>query len=242
MNLIIDIGNTSAKLAIFEHNKLKILERSSASKLLFSVKKLLNNYSEISKILVASVATIPDGLISNLSTQCEVLVLDRHFKMPFENLYKTPESLGIDRLALVAAAIDQYPKTNTLVIDAGTCITYDFVNAKAQYLGGAIAPGLNMRYTALHEHTANLPILNPSSVEHFIGTSTASSIHSGVVHGTIQEINGVISSYSSNYPELTVILTGGDANFLCKQFKISIFANSNFLLEGLNFLLEYKSN
>jgi type III pantothenate kinase len=111
MNLIIDIGNTSAKLAIFEQNKLKILERSSASKLLFSAKKLLNNNSEISKILVASVTTIPDGLIANLSTQCEVMVLDRHFKMPFENLYKTPESLGIDRLALVAAAIDQYPKT-----------------------------------------------------------------------------------------------------------------------------------
>ena len=148
MNLIIDIGNTSAKLAIFEHNKLKILERSSASKLLFSAKKLLNNNSEISKILVASVATIPDGLIANLSTQCEVMVLGRHFTMPFENLYKTPESLGIDRLALVAAAIDQYPKTNTLIIDAGTCITYDFVNAKAQYLGGAIAPGLNMRYTS----------------------------------------------------------------------------------------------
>jgi type III pantothenate kinase len=145
-------------------------------------------------------------------------------------------------LALAAAATQQYPNTNTLIIDAGTCITYDFVDANAHYLGGAISPGLQMRYNALHHQTAQLPLLQPSDTNSYIGSTTDTSIHSGVVHGIVQEIQGVISTYSSDYLDLTVILTGGDANFLLKQFKISIFANSNFLLEGLNFLLDYNTN
>jgi type III pantothenate kinase len=148
----------------------------------------------------------------------------------------------LDRLALAAAATQQCPNTNTLIIDAGTCITYDFVDANAQYLGGAISPGLQMRYNALHNQTAQLPLLQPSDTNSYIGSTTDTSIHSGVVHGIVQEIQGVISTYSSDYSDLTVILTGGDANFLRKQFKISIFANSNFLLEGLNFLLDYNTN
>ncbi|MGB2316775.1 MAG: type III pantothenate kinase, partial [Flavobacteriaceae bacterium] len=143
---------------------------------------------------------------------------------------------------LAAAATQQYPNTNTLIIDAGTCITYDFVDANSQYLGGAISPGLQMRYNALHNQTAQLPLLQPSDTNSYIGSTTDTSIHSGVVHGIVQEIQGVISTYSSDYLDLTVILTGGDANFLLKQFKISIFANSNFLLEGLNFLLDYNTN
>ena len=169
-------------------------------------------------------------------------MLHPKLKISLKNLYTTPETLGLDRLALVAAATQHYPKTNALVIDAGTCITYDFVDANAHYFGGAISPGLKMRYKALNNQTAQLPLLQPSNLKSYIGTSTEASIHSGVVHGIVQEIQGVISTYSSDYSDLTVILTGGDANFLCKQFKISIFANSNFLLEGLNFLLDYNSN
>jgi type III pantothenate kinase len=242
MNLIIDIGNTSAKLAVFEQNKLKDLKRSSSSELLTTAQKLLSKFPMLSKVLIVAVTDLPNGLVAELSQHTRVSVLDREFKMPFENSYKTPETLGLDRLALVAAATQQFPKKNTLIVDAGTCITYDFVTAKAQYLGGAISPGLQMRYKALHNYTAKLPLLEPLDLTSYIGTTTAASIHSGVVNGIIQEIQGVISSYSSDYPDLTVILTGGDANFLCKQFKISIFANSNFLLEGLNFLLEYNSN
>lgn len=242
MNLIIDIGNTSAKLAVFEQNKLSVLERSSSTELRSSVKKLIETFPTITKVLIAAVTDLPNGLVEELSKYAHVHILDFGFKMPFENAYKTPETLGIDRMALVAAATQQFPNKDTLIIDAGTCITYDFVTAKAQYLGGSISPGLQMRYKALHNNTAKLPLLEPSVLTNYIGTTTEMSMHSGVVNGIIHEIQGVISSYNSDYPALTVILTGGDANFLCKQFKISIFANSNFLLEGLNFLLEYNSN
>jgi type III pantothenate kinase len=145
-------------------------------------------------------------------------------------------------MALVAAAVCKYPNQNVLIIDAGTCITYDFIDAKSNYCGGAISPGIQMRYKALYENTDRLPLLEPIIPSTFIGNSTQSAIHSGVVFGVVNEIEGVVASYKYKYSDLTVILSGGDANFLCKQFKISIFAFSNFLLEGLNFLLEYNSN
>lgn len=242
MNLIIDIGNTNTKLAVFEQNKLLKTRRCSVEKLPAEVGKICIQFSKIEQLLVSSVIEFSDRLFSELSQYGKVCVLNHKLKMPFKNLYTTPETLGLDRLALAAAATQQYPNTNTLIIDAGTCITYDFVDANAQYLGGAISPGLQMRYNALHNQTAQLPLLQPSDTNSYIGSTTNTSIHSGVVHGIVQEIQGVISTYSSDYSDLTVILTGGDANFLLKQFKISIFANSNFLLEGLNFLLDYNTN
>ena len=242
MNLIIDIGNSSVKIAVFELHELLKTWRCSVDKLPNKVSEICTQYPKISQLLVSSVTEFSDLLFSELSHYGKVYVLHHKLKMPFKNLYTTPETLGLDRLALVAAATQHYPKTNALVIDAGTCITYDFVDANAHYFGGAISPGLKMRYKALNNQTAQLPLLHPSNLKSYIGTSTEASIHSGVVHGIVQEIQGVISTYSSDYSDLTVILTGGDANFLCKQFKISIFANSNFLLEGLNFLLDYNSN
>lgn len=242
MNLIIDIGNSSVKIAVFEPHELLKTWRCNVDKLPNKVSEICTQYPKISQLLVSSVTEFSDLLFSELSHYGKVYVLHHKLKMPFKNLYTTPETLGLDRLALVAAATQHYPKTNALVIDAGTCITYDFVDANAHYFGGAISPGLKMRYKALNNQTAQLPLLHPSNLKSYIGTSTEASIHSGVVHGIVQEIQGVISTYSSDYSDLTVILTGGDANFLCKQFKISIFANSNFLLEGLNFLLDYNSN
>ena len=242
MNLIIDIGNTSTKLAVFEQNKLIETRRCSVENLPAVVSKIYKQHLKIEQLLVSSVIEFTDRLFSELSKYGKVYVLHRKLKMPFKNLYKTADTLGLDRLAVAAAASQQYPNTNTLIIDAGTCITYDFVDANANYLGGAISPGLQMRYKALYNQTAQLPLLQPSDLNSYIGITTESSIHSGVVHGIVQEIQGVISTYSSDYSDLTVILTGGDANFLRKQFKISIFANSNFLLEGLNFLLDYNTN
>ena len=242
MKLIIDIGNTSTKLAVFEQNKLIETRRCSVENLPAVVSKICKQYLKIEQLLVSSVIEFTDRLFSELSKYGKIYVLHRKLKMPFKNLYKTPDTLGLDRLALAAAATQQYPNTNTLIIDAGTCITYDFVDANANYLGWAISPGLQMRYKALYNQTAQLPLLQPSDLNSYIGITSESSIHSGVVHGIVQEILGVISTYSSDYSDLTVILTGGDANFLRKQFKISIFANSNFLLEGLNFLLDYNTN
>lgn len=145
-------------------------------------------------------------------------------------------------MALVCAAVSEFPSKNVLVIDAGTCITFDFVNSNNEYLGGAISPGIRMRYKALHNLTANLPLLETEMPDHFIGNSTKNAINSGVVYGVLNEIDGVIKAYKEEFSDLTVILTGGDSNFLSKQLKSSIFANSNFLLKGLNFILKYNSN
>ena len=126
-----------------------------------------------------------------------------------------------------------------MVIDAGTCITYDMINDYGEYLGGAISPGLLMRYNALHSQTSKLPQLQKEDPIDLIGNSTETCIHSGVVHGISLEIDGLIDQYSSRFSHLTVILTGGDAQFLSKRLKNTIFAHSNFLLEGLNYLMEY---
>ena len=128
-----------------------------------------------------------------------------------------------------------------MIIDCGSCITYDFINSANEYLGGAISPGIRLRYETLHNLTANLPLLEKKKPKNLIGNSTESSIHSGVINGILIEIDGIVNKYKTKYPDLTVILTGGDSKFLSKRLKSSIFANSNFLLEGLNHILEYNS-
>jgi type III pantothenate kinase len=172
-------------------------------------------------------------------------VLNVHFlshedPFPFQNCYATPKTLGIDRMVLAAGATLQFPNQNRLVIDAGTCVTYDFIDEENNYLGGAIAPGLRLRYEALHNFTAKLPLLSLESPKDFIGTSTSESIHSGVVNGFVYEIDGFIDEYKARYSNFIIILTGGDTDFLAKRLKNTIFANSNFLLESLNQTFQYK--
>ena len=242
MNLIIDIGNSSVKLAVFEENSMLDFNRTHIGDLEGSVKKILTYYPKVKQIILASVIAFDRQGFCSIFNAYNPIFVNSDFNFPFTNLYNSTSKLGVDRLALVSAAIFKYPEQNVLVIDAGSCITYDFVDTKADYHGGAISPGLKMRYKALHHQTDRLPLLAPNLPNQIIGNSTEESIHSGVVGGIVQEIEGIISSYRSNFPNLTVILTGGDANFLCKQFKISIFVLSNFLLEGLNFLLEMNSN
>lgn len=239
MNLIIDIGNTRVKLAVFKHNS--ILSRKTVQKNFF--------IKEIEKIILAQ-PTITNAIVSsvdNFSKKEEqqlkklvpcLVVVSKNIQLPFINKYSTPLTLGVDRIALIASAAVQYQKQNVLVIDAGTCITYDFLTAKNEYLGGAISPGLTIRYEALHNLTAKLPLLQPKDTTVLIGNSTETSIHSGIINGIINEVDGVIKQYQSQYADLTVILTGGDTNFLAKRLKSSIFANANFLLEGLNYLLK----
>jgi type III pantothenate kinase len=138
---------------------------------------------------------------------------------------------------LVAAAVFKFPNTDVLIIDAGTCITYDFVDAEACYHGGAISPGIKMRYKSLHTFTENLPLLEPDNMNQLIGNSTETSIHSGVINGVINEIDSIIGQYRKKNKDLTVVLTGGDVNFLANKLKNGIFANPNFLIEGLNEIL-----
>ncbi|RAJ15110.1 type III pantothenate kinase [Olleya aquimaris] len=239
MNLIIDVGNTRTKLAVFKENSIVEREVVNTSSILKSLKTLKKSYTKINNAIVSSVGHVDDKSIQYLKKKFNFLELSHETPVPFTNLYATPTTLGLDRIALVCASVQQFSDKNVLIIDAGTCVTYDFINSKNEYLGGAISPGIRMRYQALHNQTAKLPLLETKIPEHFIGNSTMTSINSGVVNGILNEIDGVINQYKTEYPDLTIILTGGDANFLSKQLKSSIFANSNFLLEGLNFILQY---
>ena len=242
MNLIIDIGNTSTKLAVFQRDKVLIAKTVEGFSLVIEVENLLKQFTEIKRGFVSSVGFLSEDELKTLEKRLPMTVLNSTLKLPFKVHYKTPNSLGADRLALMAAAATQYSGKNVLVIDAGSCITYDFIDSKKNYLGGAIAPGIQMRYKSLGDFTSSLPTLQKIVPKNSIGNSTHDSIHSGVINGVLYEIEGAVNEYQNKYPDLTVILTGGDADFLCKQLKISIFANSDFLLEGLNFLLEYNSN
>ncbi len=238
MNLIVDIGNHKIKLAVFQGDNMLTAVSLSPKDATDKVKKLLVTYPDLSRSIVAASGQVPTELLQLIKNNLKVFVLSHTAKVPYINEYATPKTLGLDRIALAAAAASQYPKQNVLVIDAGTCITYDFVNNKNAYLGGAISPGLYMRYRALHEFTAGLPLLSPKEHNQLIGDSTFDAMHSGVIIGMIAEIQGFINRYKTQYTDLTVILTGGDLLFLLDHLKNGIFANSNFLLEGLNYLLE----
>tara|TARA_R110002050_G_scaffold204522_4_gene340097 strand:+ start:99 stop:824 length:726 start_codon:yes stop_codon:yes gene_type:complete len=239
MNLVIDAGNSLIKISVFRENKELFHEQFEISQFMVRIKSIFKKFSSISNAIVSSVGTLDKKDIAVITLFCKVHQVSYKTKTPFKNSYATPETLGVDRIALATAAFYQNPNGNTLIIDAGTCITYDMVNDYGEYLGGAISPGLAMRYKALHHQTSKLPLLSATEIIDFIGNSTNTSIHSGVVNGISTEINGVINQYNERFKDLTVILTGGDALFLSKRTKNTIFANPKFLLEGLNYLLEY---
>ncbi len=242
MNLIIDIGNTRAKIAVFQQDKLLEKKIATHKNILVTVQKVIQEFPLIEFAILSSVDIFTKKEEIALKKLVKLVVLTNNVKIPFQNTYTTPKTLGVDRIALITAAVMQYPDKNVLVMDAGTCITYDFLNTKNEYLGGAISLGLTSRYEALHNITAKLPLLKPNNPDFFIGNSTENSIHSGVVNGLLHEIDGVINDYMLNYSKLTVILTGGDTVFLSKRLKSSIFAKPNFLLEGLNYILEINKN
>ncbi len=238
MNLIIDVGNTLVKLAVFDKDTLQFKKTFIKSDFLDTLSIVSKQFRKIENAIISSVSNITKAQLSALKKLYPLLVLDYKMKLPFINLYETPSTLGVDRIALVSAAALQYPTKNVLIIDSGSCITYDFLDDKNQYLGGAISPGLEMRYNALNQFTARLPFLEMKKPKSIVGDSTNSSIHAGVVSGTLFEIEGFISSYRLQYDDLTIILTGGNAHFLRDSLKSDIFANSNFLMEGLNYILE----
>ncbi len=239
MNLIIDVGNTNIKLAVYSKNRLINKKTDQLENLTSRVSEMVQAYPSITSGIISAVGKLKKKDINTIQKLMKLIVLDSSTKLPFQNTYKTPKTLGVDRMALVSASVDQFPDHNVLIIDAGTCITYDFITSENKYLGGAISPGIRTRYTSLNNFTANLPLLETKVPRNIIGRSTASSIHSGVIIGILKEIDGVIEEYQNNYEDLTVILTGGDAKLLSKRLKSSIFANSNFLLEGLNYVLEF---
>ncbi len=240
MLLAIDVGNTRIKGAVFENDT--ILEQFIFLKkdLKKNIENILKKFQRVAFLTVASVGSLDKNDFLGFGERLQVHFVSHEDSFPFVNLYETPKTLGMDRMVLAAGAVLRFPNQNRLVIDAGTCITYDFVDENDNYLGGAISPGLRLRYEALHNFTARLPLLELDSPKSIIGNSTSQSIHSGVVNGAINEIDGFINDYKQHYSKFTIILTGGDAEFLAKRLKNTIFANSNFLLESLSHLYQYK--
>ncbi|RKN83362.1 type III pantothenate kinase [Ulvibacterium marinum] len=242
MNLIVDVGNTLTKLAVFNGETLVFHQNTKPEDVARQIKEVCDRYPDITNAIISNVGKLDKTVMAVLNIFCAVHELSPSSKKPFKNSYATPQTLGQDRVALATAAFYHNHNGNTLVIDAGTCVTYDMMNDYGEYLGGAISPGLSMRYKAVHEQTSNLPLLQPFEPLDFIGNSTETGIHSGIVNGICLEIDGVIDQYRRRFEDLTVILTGGDAHFLSKRLKNTIFADSNFLLKGLNHLLEYNKH
>jgi type III pantothenate kinase len=240
MLLAIDIGNTRIKAAVFEHDTLLEVFNFSFGELEININSILKKFPICSDLIVASVGNTPKDFFLAFQNHLNIHFITQHSLFPFKNLYKTPETLGIDRMVLASGAVLQFPTQNRLVIDAGTCVTYDFIDEENNYLGGAISPGIRLRYEALHQYTAKLPLLTKAYPDHYIGNSTQQAIHTGVIQGLLHEIDGFIVQYQTQYPNIIIILTGGDADFLAKRLKNTIFANSNFLLESLNQTFQYK--
>ena len=241
MNLVVDIGNNFFKLGIFENSNLVFSFFDKNDKIDDKIEKIIRSYSKITSALISNVSSIKINNILN-KLNIKIYELDSTFIFPFKLNYKTPETLGNDRLALAAAATILFPNSNNLVIDAGTCITIDFIDNNNHFTGGSISPGVKMRYDSLNHYTANLPLLKNKNNFNFPGNSTNASIHAGIIGGVSNEIMGFINQINSRYEKVNVILTGGDAKILSKTLKITIFANQNFILEGLNCILNLNKN
>jgi type III pantothenate kinase len=240
MVLVLDLGNTNVKIAVFELDKLLFKKLADYSDWKKDLQNVFEKHQEIKNIVVSNVANRIELETLLIPERCKIHFISSKSHFPFLNLYETPETLGIDRMVLAAGAIIQYPKQDCLIIDAGTCITYDFVTNNGNYLGGAISPGIQLRYKSLHNYTARLPLLEPEMPKSQIGASTKNAIHSGVLNGILYEIESHVKVFSTNKENFIIILTGGDAVFLAKRLKNTIFANSNFLLESLYHLYQFQ--
>ena len=236
MVLVIDSGNTYTKIGQFDNGKLsKIYQNESITDILQTIRKLNPD-----KIVAGSV-NFSIGILQEHITDIPVYSIDSKTPVSFNLNYKTPGTLGVDRKAVIAYAWEQNPDENILVIDAGSCITYDFIDKHGIYQGGGISPGLEMRFKALNEYTANLPEVSFEENAQLIGDSTRNSILSGVVNGCIAEINGIIEQYEQKFDNLTIFMSGGSAIFFESKIKRSIFAIPNMGLLGLFCIYEYNN-
>lgn len=232
-NLVVDIGNTSSKVGIFKQHKL-VEEKVFADHA--ALKKYLVGVPAQAAI-IASVSKTYDSILPALAHIPNTITLTHNLPLPIFNLYATPDTLGVDRLAGVCGARQMFPDEPCLVIDSGTCITYDFISEKGEYLGGAISPGLYLRLRSMHEFTARLPLVTIEGDIPLIGSSTKSCMQSGALNGMRAEIDGTIERYRQDYPKIRVILCGGDTHFFENNLKGTIFAVQNLVLKGLNSIL-----
>lgn len=239
MNLVIDIGNTRTKFSVFNNGEVLITVPVNEF-LPEHIDVLQNEHPALRKVILSAVKDYSPELRIALQNKFDFfLELDANTPLPIENCYKTPETLGKDRIAAVVGGFDLYPETNLLVIDAGTAITYDILNDKHQYLGGNISPGIEMRYKALHQFTGKLPLIGHKKFDKLYGTTTEEAIWAGVQHGVVFEVDKAIDTFKEFYKNLKVIITGGNADFFDKKLKNSFFVNFNLTALGLNSILEY---
>ncbi|TAJ14281.1 type III pantothenate kinase [Marinilabiliaceae bacterium JC017] len=241
MNLVIDQGNTHIKYGVFD--KRQLLHSDSVDFLDKTLIAKLQQKYHFEKAIISSVVSNEPGKLFEIvqKTIPNTIWLSHLTPLPFTWTYKTPETIGKDRLAAVAGAIEYFPHKDTLIIDAGTAITYEFVTHKAQYQGGNISPGLKMRFSSLHHFTSQLPLLTPSPDHAFFGKSTKEAIIAGIQNGITYEIDGYISTLKLSHPDVCVLITGGDAEFFARKLKNPIFVHLNLVLIGLNRILEHNA-
>lgn len=235
--LVIDLGNSRAKIATFAHGEpdfITIIEEPTPEKMA----SLHLERLPLTAAIISSVAGDPQPYLDVLP-HLHWIVLDHNTPVPVKNLYLTPETLGKDRLAAVTAAHFMFRDTNVLVIDAGTAVTYDFINSRGEYTGGSISPGLSIRFRALNTFTGRLPLLEKTEIDYLTGRNTEESILSGVINGIRLEIDGIIDEYRQTWPGMKTILTGGDTIYFEKILKNNIFASPNLVLNGLKLILDY---
>lgn len=240
MDLVIDIGNTLHKIAVFDKENIVFscqYEKLEAEELT----SVLNTYP-ISRSILSSVTENYEELAAILESRSEYIRYDRNVLLPISIDYETGHTLGPDRIANAVAANSRFPSQNVLSVQSGTCLVYDFIDERGVYQGGAISPGLEMRFKALHHFTHKLPLVTLKEIDHFIGRSTQQSMESGVINGVIHEINGFITQYENQYPGIRVLLSGGDSGYLQKSIKNAIFVGSNFILFGLHEILKLNAH
>jgi type III pantothenate kinase len=240
MNLTLDAGNTQTKIIVFDDTApvfRKVVRRLKAT----DVSRITKRF-DIEYIALSAVVSPDRQLIQSLKKFPRFINLSSNTLLPLINKYKTPATLGTDRVANAVAGAFLFPGKDVLIIDAGTCIKYDFVNKKNQYLGGSISPGIDMRFKALHAFTGKLPIVKYDRPKDFTGNSTATAIQSGVVTGATEEVMGMIRRYKQRYKGLKIILTGGDAFRFAGDLNLSIFAAADLVNMGLNEIIRYNAS
>lgn len=238
MNLVVDLGNTSMKAGLFQHGQLQKIYTNLSTQ---QVTDIAQQEKALCSI-ICSVSQDPASLQEALQAHIpSVYILNYQLPVPFVNHYATPQTLGTDRIAAVAGAQKIYPLKNCLVIDLGTCITYDIIDSNNNYRGGSISPGLHMRFKALHTFTSRLPLIEPAEDTQpaLTGKNTKEAILSGVINGMAAEIEGIIEKYQKKFDNIHVIFCGGDAKFFESKIKERIFVVPELVLVGLNSILQY---
>ncbi|HNV29328.1 MAG TPA: type III pantothenate kinase [Cyclobacteriaceae bacterium] len=235
MNLVVDSGNTRFKVGVFDGSALVLKEY-------FVVPEELKEFmtkNSFDHVLVSSVNHDPQEILTWSSSKGKKIVLTSSLTFPISVSYATPDTLGVDRIAAACGAFELFPEQDCLVIDAGTCINYEFISRNKIYQGGGISPGIAMRFEAMHTFTSRLPLIKPINEIRLIGDSTESCMQSGVLNGVVAEVNGIIGEYKSLFTELRIILCGGDYSFFENRLKHPIFVTPDLVLIGLNRILRY---